>query len=281
MGLLEQARSAEQQGNRAGRDRWSEFAPHRARLTAEILQRLPADGRVILLGVGNGNDVDLAALAARAREVHLVDLDDAAVAVAVDRQDEVTRARLLVHAPVDLSGLYRQIDAGEPPTGEPLLGAGVASVLAQIPARGFDVVVSCCLLSQMSWALKRLVQGRADAAQRTAWEQALVAIHLRTLVALCAPAGTAILATDLISSEAYPLDVLEADANLGALMDQLVQTRTAYAVSNPALLRQLIRRDPILSRAVGNTTRGQPWLWNGPGGRTYLVYPFVLSPAAA
>ncbi|HEY0711405.1 MAG TPA: hypothetical protein VGF45_01935, partial [Polyangia bacterium] len=201
---------------------------------------------------------------------------------AVARQDEATRAKLAVHAPVDLSGLYQQLERGGP-RGDALVAAGVSQVFAQLPtpdfAGGFDVVASCCVLSQMSWALKRLGLG-GEAAERAAFEQALVAIHLRTLLGLCRPGGTALLITDLISSEAYPLDALAPDADLGGLMDQLVQSRTAYAVSNPALLRQLIRRDPVLRTAVANTTRGQPWLWSGPGERTYLVYTLTLTPAA-
>jgi hypothetical protein len=283
--LYDQARSAEQAGNRAGQDRWAAFAPHRERVTAAIAAVTPPGGRICLLGVGNGNDVDLGTLAANAAEVHLVDIDDAAVARAVARategKDEAIGARLHVHAPVDLSGLYHQLEARQPPTAEVLVAAGTAHVLAQLPARGFDVVASCCVLSQMSWALKRKEEPVArDAGERAAWEQALVAIHLRTLLTLCAPTGRALLFTDLISSAAYPLDELEPGADLSALMDQLVQARTAYAVSNPALIRQLIRRDPILNKAVGNTTRAQPWLWTGPGDRTYLVYALTLLPAA-
>src|SRR3954465_979232 len=90
------------------------FAEHRARLTREIAERAPAGGRgrLCLLGVGNANDVDLDALAARFAEVHLVDIDPGAVARAVGRVPAAGRAQLVVHAPVDASALFDRLPPG-------------------------------------------------------------------------------------------------------------------------------------------------------------------------
>src|SRR4029077_12213924 len=106
---------AEHDGNRKTRDLWERFRRHRRRVTAEILALAPGGngargGRLCLLGAGNANDFDLEVLAARFDEVHLVDIDPGALANANSRQSAPARAKLRIHAPVDLSGLYHQLD---------------------------------------------------------------------------------------------------------------------------------------------------------------------------
>ena len=304
--LFDQARDAEQRGNREGRDLWDRYTGHREHVTAAILSVAetvgvsvagtagasvagtagvsvagPAGGsggRLCLLGAGNGNDLDLAALAARFDEIHLVDIDEAALARAINRQSPAVRAKLRPHAPVDLSGLYRELDvaAARRRHGDELVAAGTAAVLAKLP-ECFDVVASCCVLSQMGWALSRAFQAEA-AEELPALEQALVAIHLRTLVALTQPAGVALLIADLVSSEAYPIDALDANADLPELVRRLSEARIAYAVCNPDLIRQLLRRDPELRALCAPSEMKPPWLWTGSKDLTYLVYPLILRP---
>ena len=55
-----------------------------------------------MLGAGKCNDLDLGALAGVFDEIHLVDLDRAALASAVSREPPDVRARLVPHAGVDL-----------------------------------------------------------------------------------------------------------------------------------------------------------------------------------
>jgi hypothetical protein len=274
--LFDLALKYEQRGNRDARDLWDRYAGHRQRLTAAALALAPpgTDGRACFLGAGNGNDLDLEALAARFAEVHLVDIDASALSRATGRQPPETRAKLRCHAPVDLSGLYRQLDAGRgkvPPFAR-LVEMGAGEVIPQLPA-DFDLVVSCCVLSQMSWALARVVPEE----HKALLEQALVSIHLRTLHALCAPGRPALVAADLISSDSYPLEeAATGGADLRALVDELAAANLAYAVNNPVLLRQIIRRDQVLSAGWAPPEVGDPWLWTGSLDRTYLVYPLVL-----
>jgi hypothetical protein len=272
--LFEQAQRAEQRGNREGRDFWERYATHRQRLTAEILALAPDGGRLCLLGAGNTNDVELEPLAERFDEVHLVDIDPASLARAQSRQGPEVRAKLRCHAPVDLSGVYLQLDAGRPPDREALVEAGVAAVCKKLPG-DFDLVVSCCVLSQMSWALRRVAGD--DAALFAELDQAMVNVHLRTLVALAAPGRPTLVAADLISTDHYPLDELPPDADLRAIVDELATARLAYAACNPELLRSLMRRDRTLAAMSEPPRIGQPWLWHAGQDRTYLVYPMVIA----
>src|ERR1700733_9307107 len=63
--------------NRATEKSADRFAPHRRRGTALALRA--EGGPAAVLGAGNGNDVDLPALASRFEQVHLVDLDGEAL----------------------------------------------------------------------------------------------------------------------------------------------------------------------------------------------------------
>jgi hypothetical protein len=264
--LLELAQRAEHKGNREVRDLWERYAGHRRHVTEEILA-LGSGGRLCLLGAGNANDLDLEALAARFQEIHLVDLDPGALSRATGRQSPAVRARLRSHAPVDLSGLYRQLGQRRLPGADALVAAGAAEVLGQLPGP-FDVVASCCVLSQMSWALETLA---ASEAPLPVLQQTLVRIHLRTLLGLIHPAGAALLVADLISSDHHDLDPGE---DLAALARKLAAERLAYPVCNPELIRQVLRHDAGLGGAT--LTAGAPWLWDGPNQLTYLVCPLQL-----
>lgn len=275
-GLLERAQRAEQKGNREVRDLWERYRGHRQHLTAALLALAPPrGGRLALLGAGNANDVELAALAARFEEIHLVDLDPSALSRAIGRQTPEVRARVKTHAPVDLSGLYGQL-GGKVGDVEALVAAGTAEVLRQLPT-DLDVVGSLCVLSQMSWALENL--GVPEALPLATLQQALARIHLRTLLGVLRPEGAALLALDLVSSGVYPLDELAPDEDLAALAHRLAAERLAYPVCNPELLKLLIRRDATLAASCGAQELGDPWLWTGPKELTYLVWPLVVRPA--
>jgi len=284
--FFEQARQFEQKGNREGRDLWERYAVHRRHLTDQVLalagreanpatsnDNLIGAGRLCLLGAGNCNDYQLDELAERFSEIHLVDIDPAALARATNRQAAPVRNKLKCHAPVDLSGLFHQLDLGRLPERDQLVERGVKDVLGRLPA-DFDVVVSGCVMSQISWSFARL--GGDDLELRALLEQAMVNVHLRTLLGLTRPGGTALLAADLISTDNYPLDEISPDTDLRALMAQLSADRLVYAVSNPELLQQVLRRDRQLRALCASTEMGAPWLWTGSHERTYLVYPMVL-----
>jgi SAM-dependent methyltransferase len=275
--FFEQARLFEQKGNREGRDLWERYAAHRRHLTDAVLALPPGAGRLALLGAGNANDYDLLALAERYQEIHLVDIDPSALARATGRQPAPVRNKMRSHAPVDLSGIFHQLDSGKLPEHERMVELGVKDILGRLPA-DFDVVVSGCVMSQISWSFARL--GGDDLELRAVLEQAMVNVHLRVLLALLRPGGVALLASDLVSTDNYPVDEIPEGTDLAALVQSLSAERLAYAVSNPELIQQLIRRDRQLRAQCASTEIGQPWLWTGSQERTYLVYPMLLRRSA-
>jgi len=135
------------------------FANHRERLTASVSARhVPGSReRLCVLGAGNAYDLDLPRLAAIFSEIHLVDIDEAALTRAYNRQDAATRKRLFLHAPIDLSGLFDRIDAwrGFRVTPEELAAYpedASERLVKSLPAP-FDVVVSACVLTQMQLSM--------------------------------------------------------------------------------------------------------------------------------
>jgi hypothetical protein len=276
------------QGNRRSKDDWALYAEHRRRLTATILDLAPvAGGTLCLLGAGNCNDVELPELGARFARIHLVDIDAGALDRARARQAPELRARLQLHGGLDLTGMLVHLDRWknrepEPAALEQATTEGVAALVKALPAGQADLAVSCCLMSQLGWSLETALgatsSGPAADGEGASLELRLatLTVHLRTLAALCRPGGAALLASDIVSSDIYPIDQLEPGTDLAALAERLIADQTVYAGANPLLSARLLRRDLVLKDAFALPTPLPPWLWTGQFERTYLVYPQLL-----
>jgi hypothetical protein len=257
------------------------YADHRARLTREIIERAPASGRgrLCLLGAGNANDVDLEALVTHFTEVHLVDIDPDAVIRAIVRVPPPGCAQLVAQAPLDVSGMFNRLElwSREPPAPEalaPLVRAAAAHVARSLPGP-FDVVVSCGVLTQLQLVLLQVV---GDANPRFAeLREAFNRAHMRTLGALLAPGGAALLVTDLTTNQIYPpLDQVDAGTDLGKLMGDLLAAGHVIHAAHPGLLSSEMRRDPQLKQEFEVRFPIGPWLWrNGPR-QLLLVYALEI-----
>ena len=285
-------------GNRRSKDDWELYRGHRERFTATLVslaaEAAPPGGglpTLCLLGAGNCNDVDLPALAQHYAVIHLVDIDAGALARARDRQPPGVRPQLVLHGGVDLTGLLGPLDRWKGRTPDPAtlvqaVGEGVAELSRVLPAGQVDLAVSCCLMSQLGWSLETALGTNAAAAATgtgtgttTSLELRLatITVHLQTLATLARPGGKALLASDIVSSDLYPLDELEEGTDLRALADRLVaEQQVVYAGANPLLVSRLLRKDPALKQSFTGPTILEPWLWNGQFDRTYLVYPQLL-----
>ncbi len=252
---------------------WDLYGEHRERLKRLVASVRGTGGRLLVLGAGNANDLDLTTLARSFAEVHLADLDAAALGRAVRRQDATTRARLVAHPGRDLSGLLdtlpfwnaRPPDAGVLARAAPLAGARVA---AQLPGP-FDVVVSDCYLSQVAWTCFRAL---GDGRLLMDVLAVSMAAHLRALVALTRPGGRALLVTDVVSSETLPLEPARFPLHGEALLRDLEQRRALFSGTSPAVARLMLTEDPAFAREVEDVTLHAPWLWRVSRRRTLLVY---------
>lgn len=256
---------------------WDLYAAHREAFTDAVLSLpRPSDARLCVLGAGKSNDLDLSLLAATFREVHLVDWEPALLASAVSREPSEVKKRLVPHAPVDLS-LFSEKRASKwqkrPPSAnelEALEDATLQGLLTRLPGP-FEVVVSACVLTQLGFALTRSLREPHPALGPL--RLSVARLHLRTLLGLAAARGSALLVSDVASSNHYPLTELPAGADLSDVLEDVVRKRAYYHLAQPELLRDLLN-DLASERPARQLA---PWLWTGPQQRTYLVYGFAVT----
>jgi hypothetical protein len=209
------------------------FAEHRARLM-DLVGEGGAQQRLLVLGVGNASDLDLPDLTQRFGEVHLVDVDGAALERAKGRQPAPVQARLVLHPDVDLSGLLEHLDDWGEAFPEPrLLGATAVAAARRLVADlgSFDVVLSTCVLSQLGLPFRR--NWVAPASTWANLSAALSAVHLATLAGCTARRGILV------------FDVQEQDG--------------ALSPDPELVLAQL--RSPGLAALVASPRLSQPWQW--------------------
>lgn len=235
------------ESNRQSRDAWARYAPHRARVTALVIDLVPAGGRLCVLGAGNVNDLELPQVLVRAGAIELVDIDTEAVHGALRRQNLDGDDRVRVRGG-DLSGLL-----GEPP-----------------PAGAFDVVLSAGVLTQM---LQSVVDAARDPETSVAATLQVRDRHLAELTRLTRPGGHAVLVTDTVPTSTAPqLRSVDPD-QLEPAMAALVAGGNFFTGTNAyrivAVLEEAHAADVVLH---------DPWLWAVTPDRDHLAYAITWRP---
>jgi hypothetical protein len=265
----------QQRANAQSASHWVLAADHRRRVMQRIECNAPAQGRVLVLGAGNCNDLDLPRLLARFTEVHLVDLDDDALRQAVARQGVQNAPSLKLHGGHDLTGVWDSLDQLSTERPDPALLEKTLEYAARPRLTGvngpFELVVSTCVLSQ-------LIKGVADTLGE-AHPQFLPMIsavrlgHLRLLADLAAPEGRMLVITDFVSSDSAPDVATAREEQLEDLSRRLLEKRNFFHGLNPSVLAHLWRSDAQLAAATANLQVASPWRWDF-GARSYLVTAF-------
>jgi hypothetical protein len=264
--------------NRETADNWGSFQSHRQRVTDLITRLAPGDGsragQLAILGAGNCNDLALDEIAARFDGVHLVDIDREAIERGRARQPAQVAERLHLHAPVDLGGGLGEVGQFRRRTATPtelgaLPGAAMRTALAAVPER-FEAVASTCILSQLVHGCQQLLGPEHAQIQEIAC--AVVVAHMRVVAQLLAPGGSALLITDMVSSDTYPLEELWGQRSPWALVDELETSGNHLSGTTPKFLRRIVNTDPVIAPLAGRVQLETPWLWALSEEETYLVY---------
>ncbi|MEQ8788622.1 MAG: hypothetical protein RIC55_20095 [Pirellulaceae bacterium] len=268
--------------NARTRDAWELYAVHRGRVTQLLSPTTTnnAAGRLCVLGAGNGNDLDLPQLTDWYDEVRLVDLDEAALQFAIERQPTPVQAKIVVNGGVDVTGVLGSLDPLRDPSGHP---SGDAPFDASVGALGrrveldlpgpFEAVASIGLLTQLIESAVDLV-GREHPRLIEAIA-ALRAAHLRLLADLLAPGGRGVLVTELVSSDTFPGLADVAEAALPRVVGELLAGKNFFSGVNPAVIKSLLESDP-LSELVRDVEVTLPWRWQFVD-RTYAVYAVAFT----
>ena len=263
--------------NQRTRDNVEEFAPHQRRVTAEIVKAAGrADGCLAVIGAGNVNDVDLPVLARAFREVHLTDLDSEALEDAARRHPDLDSAMRL-YGGVDLSGIAARLDrlSGTSRDDE-IDGLVAAAEKPPLPNFGFtyDVVASTCLLTQlMNSAVAAVGEGHPRLIDVL---DAIRSGHLRLLADLTAAGGTALLFTDVASSDDVPEIATTPESALPGLAARLSREKRCFQGVDPDALEKQPRGDPYTASRVRTVQRIGFWKWRISKTRTFLVYAVAL-----
>jgi hypothetical protein len=263
--------------NATSRDGWDVFAGHRKIVTELLTSAAPTGtGRLCVLGAGNCNDLDLGALRAVYRDIHLVDLDAGALALGMERQGRA--AGTIAHAGVDVTGMMDVLAGWSPQTAvsdADLVACRERPVQQVGPTLSgpFDVAASTCLLSQLIFSVTRSAGERHPRFVETI--QAVRLGHLRLLTDLVAPGGTGVLVTDVVSSDSFPPLGSVPEDRLTGVLAELIRRQNFFHGVNPAVLLAAFRTDPGLSAQVEAVEPRPPWLWNlGP--RVYAAWALTF-----
>jgi hypothetical protein len=254
----------QRQVNQLGASARTLYAAHRARLM-RLLSAAQRTTGVCVLGAGNGNDLDLPVLIRLFGEVHLVDIDGAALERAVADLPGHLRARVVLHAGVDLSGCLENLDAwGDRLPDEATLqhfASATAADLARAIGRSFDVVLSACVLSQLGHPLRNTL-----ALEGRDWQRLLGAItrlHLATVTLLTRIGGTGVIACDVLCQAGAAVDKLRRHAKAERLGEELIRAiETGRIVPDPdprALARDL--EGGVFAELIDRVFITEPWLW--------------------
>ena len=245
----------------------------------ELVRGVAAGPSICVFGAGNGSDLDLAELCAIFDEVHLIDLDGAALVRAKSQVAPELGERIIVHAARDLSGFLDHLDDwGDQFPEETELGrqaVAAAHAIVRGVGRTFDVVLSTCVLSQLI-----VPYYRAWITSRSNWERltaAIDAVHLATLAASTRSGGRAVMAFDVLSSNDAPALADQRDqteAQLQDWVDRAAGEGNLTLRPNPATLIEQLR-SPGLASLVRSPRLTPPWLWNL-GDATQLVYGLLF-----
>jgi hypothetical protein len=257
--------------NRSTRGQWDWYASHRRQIERLIV---PAErgGRICVLGAGNCNDLDLKWLTEVYAEVHLVDIDPAALERATERQGVAGHSRIVLNAPVDLTGVAEVVKTWK---GRQVSGAEVDAAVTAVgrddsAGELFNVVLSPCVLSQMLVGTRDLV-GKDHAA----WPRLKAAIrarHLRTVARSLRPGGRGVLAIDVTSTSSLPGLDRAADSELNSLMLMCVREGKCFRGLEPAEVAAALSRQGI----IGSMNVTPPWLWHLGWGKAFLVYAVMM-----
>jgi hypothetical protein len=250
---------------------WERFTDHRLRVTKLVLDLTPHGGRICVLGAGNINDLDLRACLQRASAVHLVDLDASALEAGLRRQHLSGDPRIVIDAPVDLSGVLHLL----PEPGNSRGGNSLETLIAALnrhdrllEADRFDVVVSAGVLTQLC---QSVVESALENQHSVKVRVRLRDKHLRDMVSLAWPDGAALLVTDVVPTSTAPQLLNMPEQELEGAMAEAVGDHNFFTGTNPYRISAVLEEDAWFYWRVHRVRMHDPWLWAVTEDRKHLT----------
>jgi hypothetical protein len=247
---------------------------HSQRLMS-LVAELPQGDALCVFAAGNADELDLERLGTHFREVHLVDLDEQALARARDRQSAAVRSKIVLHEGLDASGLLEHLDDWGDCFPEHAELARVATEAAQniVHSLGatFPAVISACVLNRFALPFQQ-----SWLASRSHWSALLStmrAIHLATLAGAARSGGRCLLAFDVASSLEMPALAEQrhrAPDELSEFVHDALDAGALHLRPDPGMLVAQLA-SPGMRSLVSEPRLTDPWLRQRDA-RTELVY---------
>jgi hypothetical protein len=251
--------------NDSTRERWDTMASHRSRVMQLISAARGETGRSLcILGVGNANDTDLAALATQFERIVLIDIDERALRHAIKRLPAAIGSSIEALGGVDLTGILPRLEtwrsAQGPSEGE-LADAIEAVRHAQRPiAEKFDAVASTCVLTQL---IDSICLGTpVESPLRQELVMAVRNRHLETMIEMLNPGGAGVLVTDFVATDTAPEMPKLSDAQFAAAAIEWINQRNFFTGANPYAIRGYFSCRPQSEAAVCDVIVCPAWRWN-------------------
>lgn len=260
--------------NRTTRSAWDAYKSHRDHVM-RILERNAnrrEESSLLVLGFGNGNDLDLARLTNFYHSITIVDIDADAVHNAVSKLEDATRESIVVKAPFDVSGVLS--DSKDWVASELINEMSRFDIVDHLPRSTH--VISTCLLSQVIDSFNVIFP--EDDEDRVDVALAARDAHLKLLVDLALPGGKAMLVTDFVSSISLPQLPDAPTQNLQPLLVDAINRKNFFTGVNPAVLHKKL--SPECNELVGKLTHEGVWRWQL-GKRCYAVTGFTAEVASS
>lgn len=137
----------------------------------------------------------------------------------------------------------------------------------------FDTVASVCLLTRL-----RQCVGLSLGEHHLRFVETIMRLraqHLRLLLELLRPGGTAVLVLDFVSSKTCPELPQIPERRLFDKAVELISQQDFFTGVNPFVIHHLFESDPGLAPAVESVQMTAPWLWDF-GPRFYLVCAILV-----
>lgn len=193
-------------------DSFSQYEIHRHNSTKLILST-KRSGKILFLGAGNCNDIDLITMIHNFSEVHLLDLDKNALLKGLKRQNiNINDVYLHIKDITQIIDHYNKILRRSYIYQPDIKRAVELLNRLQFPCivqlkNNFDVVVSQCIISQITFPITLILNNNIDRKfieTIQSFRDTLIRNHLLEMLNFLKEDGYGIVITDVVSSEAIP-----------------------------------------------------------------------------
>lgn len=244
---------------------WRNAANHREQISKLLIGSTRVTQPTLCIwGAGPCTDLDLESLINHFDITTLVDLDDDTMKDGLRIRGLDSSEKIKTIGGLDLTGvsdLIANYKSGKTEDKEQRMGQILRTAIDYRTDRleRYDVVASTCLLSQLQNHITENVG--EDDPSFVKLLQVTRRRHLELLLDHTKPGGSAILITDLTSSDALP-ELKQAGGMVSESIWKQIESGNFFHGMNPrAIGAEFVQNENIKSQ-LANTMMSRPWIWN-------------------